>query len=105
MIDENKPYLFLTRVILELPNQDAVLRVADQLQRVIEAFLGDLPDYLGYQGTDFVHIYSPDVNSGRCAVCGLWVTDHTKPDPVVGLRYGETVGGLLLCEDHLPASH
>ena len=105
MTDENRPYLFQIRVILELPNQDAMLQVADQLRTVIEAFLGELPDHLGYQGTTFVHIYRPDVNSGRCAVCGLWVTDHTKPDRVVGLRYGETVGGLLLCEDHLPASH
>jgi hypothetical protein len=103
MYEENKPRLFRLSVVLDLPNEDAVLEAHDKLRTALNEALGDLPSPLGYQGTHFVQLYHPEVNSGRCAVCGLWVTDGTKPDLVEGLRYGETLDGELLCDDHLRA--
>ena len=78
MPDDNKPVLFLVQVILEVPSADAgqqadaILQASSHLRSGIESALGELPEHLGYQGTSFVHIYEEDVNSGRCAVCGLY---------------------------------
>ena len=107
-MEETRPILFLMRVILEVPAREgmheAMMQATHQLQHAIKSALGDLPNHLGYQGTRFIYLSEDAPNSGRCAVCGLWVSDTSDPNHVmgVGLRYGKVVDGQLFCEDHIP---
>ena len=44
-------------------------------------------------------------NCGRCAKCGILVTDMEEENPIEGLVAGATVNGQLLCDECLPLGH
>jgi hypothetical protein len=96
-------------VEVESDDADAVLEaaypIADQLEAAVEAVLGAQPAELGVASAEFWEITQPGANSGRCAVCGTWVTDMDQPEPIHGLCIGARIDGRLLCDEHLPADH
>ncbi len=60
---------------------------------------------LGWVSTT-TNILDPESsNCGRCAKCGILVTDMEKPDPIEGLCNGATFKDQLLCDECLPIGH
>jgi hypothetical protein len=60
---------------------------------------------LGWQVTWSTELDPASLNCGQCAVCGGWVTDRERSDPLKGLGNGARVDGQLLCDEHLPPGH
>ena len=60
---------------------------------------------LGWVSTKTKILDSTTSNCGRCAKCGILVTDMEKPDPVEGLCNGATYNDQLLCDECLPIGH
>lgn len=78
---------------------------SDQLIEDIEAFVTKQPGSQRWVSSSLVTLGLRGSNSGQCAICGTWVTDREKPDPIYGLCNGATVDGKLLCDEHLPKDH
>ncbi len=88
-----------------LDSTGTLLAIHQQAVAAITEIVGKVPGQLGWVKTDFTQLDDPDVNSGHCAVCSMWVTDCEESEPLQGLPNGATVEGQLLCEQHLPPDH
>lgn len=98
-------------VLIEIPDEEGIdifdrpIPDYNTVFNAVDSALGNLPKHLGWISSSFMEIGTPGMNSGRCVICGAWVTDREKPKPISGLCNGATVDGNLLCDEHLPAEH
>ncbi len=105
-MDYQKTVMLKLNILIQVASKDdgTMIHTAKLLKDHIEPLLGDNPSHLGWISTEFVYLDDSDVNSGRCTVCGIWVADDTKPDPVPGLHWGASANEQLFCEEHFPWS-
>lgn len=111
MTNRQPTFLIALNVLIEVvppvggePDETAE-ELARRLEEAIIGILGDQPPHLGWQSTRVLRVDDPRLNSGQCAVCGIWVTDLEAPEPVGGLVNGARIDDRLLCDEHLPAGH
>jgi hypothetical protein len=106
-----KTFLMTLTVVVEASDQETsrgLSELEELEQRLIESVdvaLGSPPPPLGWQITWSTELAPASINCGQCAVCGGWVTDRERPDPLKGLGNGARVEGRLLCDEHLPPGH
>jgi hypothetical protein len=114
-----RTYMLKFRYLIEVPENEGIgadarrMQYAQQIAKQIrtdidtnlESVLGRIPNHLGWQSSNITVIDGEYLNSGRCAVCGMWVTDVDKPGLLDDLKRGATVGQRLLCWEHLPRDH
>lgn len=80
-------------------------KFSDRLIEAVEAFVATQSGSQRWESSSCVTLGLRGSNSGQCAICGRWVTDQEKPEPIYGLNPGATVDGQLLCDEHLPKDH
>ena len=51
-----------------------------------------------WEKNSMITLDSANINSARCASCGAWVTDRSKPD-CIELCAGKYVGGAIYCAE------
>jgi len=106
-----KTFLVTLSVLVEASDQESnsgLSELEELEQRLIEsadAALGAPERPLGWQATWSTELDPSAINCGQCAVCGGWVTDWERPDPLKGLSNGARVEEQLLCDEHLPPGH
>ena len=107
-----KTVLLKVGILIEADEADVealsgdVDRASKAIVGAIDAALGvEDGSHLGWCSTRYVPLDREHMNCGQCAVCGGWVTDREKADPIWGLGYGAVVDGRLLCDEHLPPDH
>lgn len=103
-----KTVLVTLSFAVEVPDEgypETAFAAGDRVEAAVKAALPGLERPLGWQTTGYVDLTTPGINCGRCAECGGWVTDVTKPERVDGLGYGAVWEGRLLCDEHLPKDH
>jgi hypothetical protein len=106
-----KTFLVTLTVAVEASDQESssgLSELEELEQRLIQSVdtALDTPSRpLGWQVTWSTELDPAAINCGQCTVCGGWVTDRERPDPVKGLCNGARVEGQLLCDEHLPAGH
>jgi hypothetical protein len=104
-------YLLQLTVVVEAAEQAVgqgpteVELLERRLVSAVRRELGEQPEPLGWSTTRFTELDPGHVNCGRCEVCGVWVTDREREEPLAGLPWGARLDGRLLCEDHLPPDH
>ena len=103
-MDSQKTVMLQLNILIQVPSEDTdtLSHAADILTDHIKRVLGDIPSHARWISTGLVYLDDSDLNSGRCTVCGIWVTDDTKPDPVPGLHWGASVNEQIFCEQHYP---
>jgi hypothetical protein len=105
---EKPTMLIRLNVVIEVPSDkpreymDEVFALVNTLNEAVEGVLGPMPDHLGRVSSEWHRIDTSHFNAGRCAVCGIWVTDRDKPNQISAFSSGATVDGALLCIDHFP---
>jgi len=106
-----KTFLVTLTVAVEASDQESssgLSELEELEQRLIQSVdvaLESPSPPLGWQVTWSTELDPTSINCGQCAVCGGWVTDRERPDPLKGLGNGARVEGRLLCDEHLPPGH
>jgi hypothetical protein len=98
-----KPVLVTTAIIVHVPDDDSegftfVEPFAAGLRQVIGREFHGSPvvEYPGAMTFDWLD--ASVLNVGKCAGCGCWVSDYTRPDELKGIAAGRWVGGRWLCD-------
>jgi hypothetical protein len=78
--------------------------ISDKISKDVNVDVGTNYE-LGWVSTTTQILDSTTSNCGKCAKCGILVTDMEKPDPIEGLCNGATSKDQLLCEECLPIGH
>jgi hypothetical protein len=99
-----KPVLVTTAIIVHVPDDDAegftfMEPFADGLRQAIERQFRGSPvvEYPGAMTFDWLD--ASVLNVGKCADCGCWVSDYTRPDELKGIAAGRSIEGRWLCDE------
>lgn len=94
--------LITTAIVVQVPEGDGFEDVepfADTLRKAItDAFRGS-PAVEYPEAMSFIQLEEAYVNVGKCAECGCWVSDYTKPETLEGIPGGRVVDGRWLCDE------
>lgn len=96
----------LTEEEIDNDDIDSVLdKIISKISKDRTILANDKNFDLEWNSTSPIVLDSNDMNCGRCAKCGGWVTDRERDNPILELCNGATVDDKLLCDECLPSEH
>lgn len=98
-----RPVLVTTAIIVHVPEdrEDGFTFAepyGDRLLQVIEEAFRQTTEVEYPKALDFRFLSDETENVGRCDQCGVWISDYTQPDYLMGINAGRRTNGRLLCD-------
>jgi hypothetical protein len=99
----SRPVLVTTAIVVHVPEDreggfNLVAPYADRLRQAIAEAFRQTPEVEYPEAMEFRDISDESENAGRCARCGGWISDYTRPDCLTGIGSGRRINGTFLCD-------
>jgi hypothetical protein len=104
-----KTYLLQYGIVIDVPCEASAsikeeLDLRYKIRRAIQEIFRDMPEHVGLQTERILWIYESE-EVGRCAVCGIWLTNADPPSVLDGLNLGKHIADKWYCEEHQAAKY
>ena len=98
-----RPVLVTTAIVVHVPEDreggfNLVAPYADRLRQAIAEAFRQTPEVEYPKALDFRFLSDETENVGRCELCGVWISDYTRPDCLTGIGSGRRINGTFLCD-------